>query len=274
MVASRKVEFAGATVVVTGGASGIGKGLARAFRDAGSNVVIADVDEVSLEESARTLGVLGVATDVADAASVARLAARAMAEYGAVHVICNNAGVGPFGSIVEMTLDDWDFVLRVNLQGVINGVHAFLPLLGQNPDWGHVVNTSSMAALLAPPLAGAYVASKAAVLALTEVLAAELHAAGSRVGATALLPGTVRTHIRHSLRTRSPVEASGLYERDLAAERPDARFIEPEEVGAMVLEAIRRDELYLITHPELLPLASDRHTRLEASGALATTPDR
>ncbi len=274
LAASRKVELAGATAVVTGGASGIGKGIARAFRDAGSNVVIADIDEPELDAAARSLGVLGIATDVADPASVARLAERVMAEYGAVHVICNNAGVGPFGSIGEMTLDDWSFVLRVNLQGVVNGVHAFLPLLERNPDWGHVVNTSSIAALISPPLAGAYVASKAAVLGLTEVLAAELKAAGSRVGATALLPGTVRTNIRHSLRTRGPVEASGLYEVDLEERRPDARFIEPEEVGAMVLDAIRRDDLYVVTHPELLPVVSERHARLVAGAAPAATPDR
>ncbi len=217
---------------------------------------------------------LGVVTDVADPASVARLAERVIDEYGAVHVMCNNAGVGPFGSIAEMTLDDWDFVLRVNLQGVVNGIHAFLPHLERNPDWGHVVNTSSLAALITPQLAGAYVASKAAVLGLTEVLAAELRASGSRVGATVLLPGTVRTNIRHSLRHRGPVEASGLYELDLAERRPDARFIEPEEVGAMVLEAIRCDRLYVLTHPELLPLVTERHARLLASGAAPTTPGR
>ncbi len=252
----RKVELAGATAVVTGGASGIGRGIAQAFRDAGSHVVIADVDEAALEESAKALGALGVLTDVTDPASVAHLAERVMAELGAVHVVCNNAGVGPFGSIAEMTLDDWRFVLEVNLHGVINGICAFLPLLERNVDWGHVVNTSSIAALLSPPRAGAYVASKAAVLGLTEVLAAELRAAGSRVGATALLPGTVHTNIRHSLRTRGPVETSGLYELDLEKERPDARFLEPEEVGRMVLDAIRSNELYVVTHPDQLPLVS------------------
>ncbi|MGH9100902.1 MAG: SDR family NAD(P)-dependent oxidoreductase [Acidimicrobiales bacterium] len=271
---SRSVELAGATVVVTGGASGIGFGLAQAFRDAGSLVVIADVDEAALEGAADTLGVAGVATDVTDPASVARLAEHVMAEHGAVHVVCNNAGVGPLGSIAEMTLDDWSFVLSVNLQGVVNGVHAFLPLLERNRDWGHVVNTSSIAALISPPRAGAYVASKAAVLGLTEVLAAELRAAGSKVGATALLPGTVRTNIRHSLRNRGHVEGSGLHEVDLEKERPEARFIEPAEVGRLVLDAVCRDEPYVVTHPELLPLIAEHQARILASAARTTTPRR
>lgn len=269
---ARVVEFRGATAVVTGGASGIGKGIARAFREAGSNVVLADVDEDGLVRAADELGALGVRTDVTDPKSIADLAEAALAAYGSVHVICNNAGVGPFGSIAAMTLEDWRWVLEVDLMGVINGVHEFLPLLEQNGAWGQVVNTSSMSVLLAPPNAGAYVASKAAVLGLTEVLDAELRAAGSRVGATALIPGTVRTNIRHSLRTHPDPAASGLQEIDLAEVRSDYRFLEPEEVGLMVLEAIRRNDLYLVTHPEQLPLADARLARLAAGAASATPP--
>ena len=269
---ARVVDFHGATAVVTGGASGIGKGMARAFRDAGCNVVLADVDEEGLAEAADELGALGVRTDVADPKSVADLAEAALAAYGVVHVVCNNAGVGPFGPIAAMTLEDWRWVLEVNLQGVINGVHAFLPLLEQNGTWGQVVNTSSISALIAPAGAGAYVTSKAAVLGLTEALAADLRAAGSHVGATALIPGTVRTNIKHSLRTHPDPARTGLYEVDLAEMRSDYRFLEPEEVGLMVLEAIRRDDLYLVTHPELLPLADARLAHLAAGAASATPP--
>jgi NAD(P)-dependent dehydrogenase (short-subunit alcohol dehydrogenase family) len=261
---TRSVDFAGTTAVVTGGASGIGKGLAEAFLAAGCHVVIADIDQAALTATADELGVLGVRTDVTDPDSVGALADRAVAEYGEVHVLCNNAGVGPFGSTAAMTPADWRFVLDVNLYGVIHGVHAFLPVLERNPDWGHVVNTSSMSVLLAPPNTAAYVASKAAVLGLTEVLAAELTAAGSRVGATALLPGTVRSNIKNSLRTRQVTGPSALYEADLGASGRPFRWLQPQDVGAMVLDAIRADQLYLLTHEEFLPQVAQRHARIEA----------
>lgn len=261
---SRTVEFAGATAVVTGGASGIGKGLARAFRGAGSHVVIADLDEAALAATAEELGVLGVRTDVTDPDSVAALADRAVAEYGAVHVICNNAGVGPMAPIAELTLEDWRWMLEVNLFGVIHGVHAFLPVLQRNPDWGHVVNTSSMSVLMPPANVSAYVAAKAAVLGLTEVLAAELQAAGSPVGATALMPGFVRSNIRSSLRSRPAAEATGLRDVDLAASGRDLRWLDPDDVGAMVLDAVRGNQLYLSTHPELRAPIAERHARIEA----------
>jgi NAD(P)-dependent dehydrogenase (short-subunit alcohol dehydrogenase family) len=262
---TRSVDFTGTTAVVTGGASGIGKGLAKAFLSAGCHVVIADVDQAALTATAEELGVLGVPADVTDPDSVGALADRTIAEYGEVHVICNNAGVGPFGSTAAMTPDDWRFVLDVNLYGVIHGVHAFLPLLERNSDWGHVVNTSSMSVLVSPPNTAAYVASKAAVLGLTEVLAAELTAAGSHVGATALLPGTVRSNIKDSLRTRrQDAGNSALYEVDLGAGDRPFRWLQPEDVGAMVLDAIRADQLYLLTHEEFLPQIAERHGRIEA----------
>jgi NAD(P)-dependent dehydrogenase (short-subunit alcohol dehydrogenase family) len=260
----RNVDFAGTTAVVTGGASGIGKGMAAAFRSVGCNVVIADLDDAALTATAQQLGVLGVQTDVTDPDSVSALAERAVAEYGEVHVICNNAGVGPFGSVSKMSLADWRWVLEINLHGVLHGVHAFLPLLQRNSDWGHVVNTSSLSVMLAPPNTAAYVASKAAVLGLTEVLAAELHAAGSHVGATALIPGAVRTNIKHSLRFRPAAETSGLYEVDLSTAGHQLRWLEPADVGTMVLDAIRADQLYLVTHPEYAPQIADRHQRLAA----------
>ncbi|MGH8981859.1 MAG: SDR family NAD(P)-dependent oxidoreductase [Acidimicrobiales bacterium] len=265
MPTSRVVEFQGATAVVTGGASGIGRGMAAVFREVGCNVVLADRDETSLEEAAADLDALAVPTDVTDPTSVAALAKRTMAAFGAVHIVCNNAGVGPFGAVAKMTLADWRYVLDVNLLGVVHGVHAFLPLLEANGTWGQIVNTSSVSVLLAPPEAAAYVASKAAVLGLTEVLAAELEASGSRVGATALLPGTVRTNIARSLRFREPDDSSGLYELDLAARASQYRFIDPLDVGRMVLRAISRNERYVLTHPELVSLTDDRHARMRAA---------
>ncbi|MEU6644102.1 SDR family NAD(P)-dependent oxidoreductase [Saccharomonospora sp. NPDC046836] len=259
---SRSVEFAGTTAVVTGGASGIGKAMAKAFLTAGCHVIIADVDEHALAAATEELGVLGIRTDVTNPDSVGSLADRALAEFGEVHVVCNNAGVGPFGAVSSMTPADWRWVLDINLHGVIHGVHAFLPLLQRNTDWGHVVNTSSLSVMLTPPNTSAYVASKAAVLGLTEVLAAELRAASSLVGVTALLPGAVRTNIKHSLRSRPATGSSGLYEVDLSAGGRQLRWLEADEVGSMVLDAIRDDQLYLVTHPEFAPHVVERYQRI------------
>lgn len=262
---ARAVSFPGTTAVVTGGASGIGAALARAFLAQGCSVVLADVDADALAATARELGVLGVPTDVRDPDAVAALADRAVAEFGEVHVVCNNAGVGPVGAIADLTLADWRWMLDVNLFGVVHGVHAFLPVLERNADWGHVVNTASMSALVPPPGLGAYVTGKAAVLGLTEVLAAELRAAGSKVGATVLLPGAVTTNIRASLRTRPPSPGSALHEFDLAASGRAHRFLAPDVVAEQVVDAVVADQLYLPTHAEWLPPAAERHARIQAA---------
>jgi NAD(P)-dependent dehydrogenase (short-subunit alcohol dehydrogenase family) len=261
---SRAVDFTGKTAVITGGASGIGKGIAQAFLAAGAHVVIADIDEAALATTARELGVLGVRTDVTVAESVQALADRAVAEYGEVHVVCNNAGVGPMSPIAKLTLEDWRWMVDVNLYGVIYGVHAFLPILQRNTDWGHIVNTSSMSVISPPANLGAYVAAKAGVLGLTEVLARELELENSVVGVSALIPGPVRTNIMNSLRTRPAASNGALYDVDIADNKKGFRFLEPTEVGAIVLEAIRTNSLYAVTHAEWLHQVVERHTRIQA----------
>jgi NAD(P)-dependent dehydrogenase (short-subunit alcohol dehydrogenase family) len=261
---SRTVEFDGSVAVVTGGASGIGKGIAKAFLAEGANVIIADIDDAALAATAKELGVLGVRTDVTDAGSVQALADRAVAEYGRVHVVCNNAGVGPMSPLDKLTLQDWRWMLDVNLFGVVYGVHAFLPILERNPDWGQIVNTSSMSVIAPPPNLGAYVAAKAGVLGLTEVLAKELDQRGSAVGATALIPGPVNTNIMNSLRTRPAADKSGLHDVDIAGNGKNFRFLQPEDVGQIVLDAVRGNELYAATHAEWLPQVADRHARIQA----------
>lgn len=267
----RTVDFTGRAAVITGGASGIGKGIAQAFLAAGAHVVIADIDDTALATTARELGVLGVRTDVTDAESVQALADRAVAEYGSVHVVCNNAGVGPMSPINKLTLDDWRWMIDVNLYGVIYGVHAFLPILARNTDWGHIVNTSSMSVLSPPANLGAYVAAKAGVLGLTEVLARELELENSVVGVSALIPGPVHTNIMNSLRTRPAASGGALYDVDIAGNKKGFRFLEPLDVGAIVLDAIRTNTLYAQTHAEWLDQVVERHHRIQAGFPALTT---
>lgn len=262
---NRTIEYAGRTAVVTGGASGIGKGLAASLKARGMNVVIADIERGALDATALELGVVGIQTDVADAKSVQGLADRVMDQFGAVHVVCNNAGVGPMAPIAELTLEDWKWMLDVNLFGVIHGIQSFLPRLKQNSDWGHIVNTTSMSVLAPPKNLGAYVATKAAVFGLTEVLAQELQAEGSVVRATALVPGPIRTNIQNSLRSRPGSGAGALYDVDISKNGKAFRFLEPHDVGALVLNAIETDLLVVPTHPEWLEQVAARHHDIQSA---------
>ena len=195
-------DLRGKIAVVTGGASGIGKGIATQLIAEGMRVIIADIGRGALEKTAAELGATAIGADVSDAGSVAALAERAVAEFGTVHVVCNNAGVGPMAPVADLTMADWDWIVGVNLYGVIHGVQTFLPILKNNPDGGHIANTASMAGLVAPPRMAAYCVTKFGVVALTEVLATELAADGSKVGVSVLCPGTVRTNIHASSRNR------------------------------------------------------------------------
>ena len=251
--------------VVTGGASGIGKGIAQHLLGQGMRVVISDVDEQALATTAKELGVEGVSVDVTQAADVQALADGVVHSYGAVHLAVNNAGVGSMGRIANLTTADWRWIIEVNLFGVIHGISAFLPLLKANADGGHIVNTASMAGLTTVPNMGAYTASKCAVVGLTEVLAAELAEDGLRVGATVLCPGPVHSNIKASLRHRQDGQTGGLYDVDASKEGPLAamRWMEPIECGALVADAVRNGDLYAITHPELWPVVAERHAGIQ-----------
>lgn len=265
-------DLSGKVAVVTGGASGIGRGIAEELTKRGCRVVVADIDEAGVTAVAGELGARGLVVDVADADSVARLAEQVVAEFGAVHIVCNNAGVGPSGAVSELSLEDWRWIFDVNFFGVVHGTHAFLPHLRTNGSWGHIVNTSSMS-LLAPPVGvGSYVATKAAVLGMSEVLAKELAEEGADIGVTALLPGPVTTNIKDSLRHRAaPAGRTALRDIDLRAERSGLRFIEPREVGVLVAEAIVHNRLYAVTHDEWLPPVAQRHEAIEESFAWAAS---
>jgi NAD(P)-dependent dehydrogenase (short-subunit alcohol dehydrogenase family) len=258
-------ELRGRVAVVTGGASGIGKGIAAALIAEGMHVVIADVEEQALESTASELGAIGIRADVSDAASVQALAEATLERFGAVHVVCNNAGIGPFAPMASLTLDDWRWIIGVNLWGVIHGVTTFLPILQRNHEGGHIVNTASMAGLAPVPRLGAYCVTKYGVVALTETLALELEKAGSAVGVTVLCPGPVRTNIKASSRNRPAALAAGaLQDYDLEQDptRQGDRWLEPAHVGAVVVDAIRSGELYAITHPEFFARVEQRHERL------------
>jgi NAD(P)-dependent dehydrogenase (short-subunit alcohol dehydrogenase family) len=257
-------DLAGKVAVVTGGASGIGKGIAARLAAEGALVVIADIQRDAMEATAAELGALGVLTDVSDPESVADLARAAVEAFGTVHVVCNNAGIGPLAPVADLTLDDWRWMIGVNLWGVIHGVHTFLPILKANREGGHILNTASMAGLVAGPRLGAYAAAKYGVVGLTEVLAAELAADGSRVGATVLCPGTVHTSIGTSSRNRpADLPDAGFKDVDIELEdNPGHRWIYPDEAGAVAVRAIKRGDLYALTHPDWYPIVAERHAAI------------
>lgn len=254
-------DLDGKVAIVTGGASGIGKGIATQLIAEGARVVIADIQPDALEATAAELGAVGIQTDVSDAASVDALARSVLDSYGAVHVVCNNAGIGPLAPIADLTLDDWHWMIGVNLWGVIHGIHTFLPILKRNREGGHIVNTASMAGLVAGPRLGAYAAAKYGVVGLTEVLAAELAADNSRVGVSVLCPGTVHTNIGHSSRNRpANLPDVGFKDIDIELEdNPRHRWIYPVDAGAVVVRAIKRGDLYALTHPDWYPMVAERH---------------
>jgi NAD(P)-dependent dehydrogenase (short-subunit alcohol dehydrogenase family) len=269
-------ELSGKVAVVTGAASGIGLALVERFLGEGMKVVAADVEEPALEkEVARLAGrgadVLGVRTDVRDARSVQALADETLRRYGAVHVVCNNAGVAPTGPMLDAGPEDWRWVIEVNVLGVAYGVHAFAPLLRAQGE-GHIVNTASEAGLVAAPLLGAYVASKHAVVGLSESLYRELE--GTGVGVSVLCPNLVRTRIFHSERNRS--DGVELSPRQQAAVAPLRELIQqsgigPERVAGDVVGAIRSGSFWIFTHPETLGHALRRFDDLQA-GRNPTNP--
>lgn len=246
-------KLAGTTAFITGGASGIGLGMAQAFLEQGMQVAIADIREDHLEQARLVLGgneaVHFLRLDVTDRKAMANAADLVVERFGKVHVLCNNAGVGQISGPFDTTYDDWDWSIDVNLNSVFNGLHCFLPLIARHGEGGHVVNTASVAAVL--PGGFTYAATKSAILGLTESMAADLSKQG--IGATCLMPGPVKTNIHEVARLRPKRFAktnSAASEAELARRAPPTHWLEPLVVGRMVVEAIRRNLLFVFTHRE------------------------
>ena len=250
-------DVEGKVAFITGGGSGIGLGLATVFCAAGMKVVIADVRQDHLDEALRKLRaggatVHGIALDVADRESVARAAEETLRTFGKVHLLCNNAGVSLFGPMDAATFDDWDWLMGVNVGGVINGIQAFVPHMKAHGEGGHIVNTASMAGLVTGPGMGIYCASKFAVVGLSASLRYDL--APHRIGVSMLCPGFVRSNIHEAVLSR-PARYSGSGYRvspeDMARlDQVLSVGMDPAEVGHAVLEGIRRNDLYIFPHAE------------------------
>jgi NAD(P)-dependent dehydrogenase (short-subunit alcohol dehydrogenase family) len=261
-------ELAGKTAVVTGSGSGIGRGTALALAEAGMNVVVADVDEPTATAVANEISNLGVrslavVTDVADRASVETLADKAWSEFGAVHVLHNNAGVALFFRLDAMTDTDWRWILSINLEGVINGLQAFLPRLKTVEGEGHIVNTASLAGMFAAPTLGAYNATKFAVVAISETLRDELAPEG--IGVSVLCPGVVGTNIMANTVRDRPAGGPDMQMPAIPASEIFGNIMTPEEAGKIVRHGILNDEPYIFTHPEFEPVVRARFERIMQS---------
>jgi NAD(P)-dependent dehydrogenase (short-subunit alcohol dehydrogenase family) len=269
-------ELKGKSAFVTGGASGIGLALGRAFAEAGMKVMLADVERGALDAALEELNefgpnVRGVSCDVADSDSVERAAQAACEAFGNVHVICNNAGVAAGGGIDNISLDNWRWVIDVNLMGVLHGIRSFLPRMRAHGDGGHIVNTASMAGMNAGLGFSPYAASKFAVVAMSEGLAMQLKPHG--IGVSVLCPSFVNTRIGESGRNRpvrygeaqplDPTSPAGMMVAEIG--RRLASGLDAAEVASRVLSAIREDELYVFTHPNMREEVDGRFAAIQAA---------
>lgn len=270
-------DLKGKTAFVTGGASGFGLEFARAFLKEGMRVALADIEAPALAKARDSLQaddkrLRGFVCDTADRASLQRAADGAIEAFGRVHLVCNNAGVGGRpGSVDELPDRQWNWVLSVNLMGVVHGISVFLPHMRGHGEGGHFLNTASMAGMLGQPHDGPYSASKAAVIGISESLYYELR--GSNIGVSVLCPGFAKTGIALSERN-APAELAADVEAPLsqagaahAAQICEfiARGIEPAEVAARALRGILDDDLYIFTHPDMRPMLEKRLARIRAA---------
>ena len=268
-------DVAGRTAFITGGANGIGLGVARAFAQAGAQIALVDIDAEALEraraELSATTAVVTEVLDMRDRAGFARVADRVEAALGPVSLVVNNAGVSGGAPADRLTYELWDWGLGVNLDGVVSGVQTFLSRMVERAEGGHIVNTASGAGLVGGPSGVLYSTAKFAVVGMSEALELELKPLG--IGVSVLCPGPVATGIIARTRTLQPRIAGRLApERRQGAQAQTARLskwleegVPPDEVGRMVLRAVERDELYVLTDRYLGPMIEERTRRILAA---------
>lgn len=263
--------FKDRVAVVTGAASGIGRAMAETFINAGMKVVLSDVDEASLEQTVKALKadgatVLGVAADVSQASQVAALADKTVQAFGTPHILCNNAGVNCTRSNSwDIPLEGWQWVLGVNLMGVIHGIQSFLPLMLEQQVEGHIVNTASLFGLANNFLTTPYCVSKHAVICLSENLHLELQSKQAKVKVSVLCPGPVSTNIQQSVERVRP---QNVPPRPALSKEEEAlkkaldlwiqRGLDPKDVARQVLAAIQQEQFYIITHSDADPQINAR----------------
>ncbi len=272
------MDVQGRVAVVTGAASGIGRGIARSFARSGMKLVLADIEQGPLDEAVaeftdQGIEAIGLRTDVSKLEQIEALAARTMERFGAVHVLCNNAGIGMSNPIAATSLEDWRWTLDVDLWGPIYGTHVFLPIMERQGE-GHINSTASMAGLYAGPSLGAYNVAKHGVVALMASLERDFRLADSPLHASVLCPGPINTSIVHSSRNRSPESAAqhtetkaGLKFWDLLT-RSLAEGMDPDEVGPMVLDAVTNDRFWVLTHPEMASVVEKQVERMRSTAGL------
>jgi NAD(P)-dependent dehydrogenase (short-subunit alcohol dehydrogenase family) len=268
-------DLQGKTAFVTGGASGIGLGIAKALSKAGMKVVIADIRQGHLDEAVAELdggeNVLALKLDVTDRAAYAAAADRAEARFGKVHLLVNNAGIGVVGPVELASYGDWDWSLSVNLGGVVNGIVTILPRILAHKEGGHIVSTASMSGLMPHPGAVIYATTKAAVIGMMEAMRGELEPKG--VICSAFCPGAVATNIQESGKTRPAKYAeTGYAESDKRRQASGGfghLFMSKEEVGERVRAGIEAEELFICTHQEFLQGVTER-----AEAIVASIPER
>lgn len=278
-------DFHGKVAVITGAASGIGRGMAEAFVEAGMKVVLADIEVEALEATTRALRGAGadvhaVPTDVSKAEDIDQLAKKTLSKYGVVHVVCNNAGVGMrANSSWEASLDDWNWILGVNLLSVVYGHRTFVPILIEQKAEGHIVNTASFAGLV-PGAGAAYAVTKAGVVALSETTYFELQRNAPHVGISVLCPAFVDTNIMQAQRNRP----AGLEDSPPLAQTPEVqiyrdwfegqlkRGLSPRAVADKVITALRDRQFYILTHPDFTPVFEARAKRIAAAENPQLTP--
>lgn len=260
-------ELANSVAFVTGGASGIGLSMIRAFTGAGINCVIADIEQAALDKAlsefeSAPAAVMGVCLDVNDRTAMQVAADQTISRFGKVNILCNNAGVAVGGSIENMSYKDWDWVMNVNLQGTINGIHTFLPLILEHDEGGHVTNTASVAGQLVVPGMSVYTTTKFAIVGLSEVMRLDL--ADKGVGVSVLCPGIVNTNADTAGRNRPKelsqdkrTELNIMVDENLPDSECQAHMtnaissgLDPNVVGQMALQAIIDNDEYIFSHPD------------------------